>query len=188
LTDAGRRAGYGCSRRRPRVCLARTAPLQDSFLRPSKSIAVIVAALAGILGLSLLSVRSEQERLVDDFTAATRQQAHASVEALTARLDALDQDTRLLTDLVEHSGAGAATDPTTERRVWEGAFRALAVVVPQYRTLALVEANGTIDILASDPTETHDNIAALVPPTQRLALDVAARNARALGKTVRQGD
>src|SRR5438552_1425701 len=46
--------------------------------------------------------------MIDDFTAATRQQAHASVELLSARLDALDQDTRMLSDLVTSSRGGAA--------------------------------------------------------------------------------
>jgi two-component system sensor histidine kinase HydH len=157
-------------------------------LKPFKSIAVIVAALAGILALSLASVRREQDRLVADFTLATRQQVHASVEALTARLDALDEDTRMLTDLVERSGDGRAPDPETERRVWQGAFRALAVVVAQYRTIALVDASGNIEILASDPTETADTVTALIPHTQRLAVEVAAKNAKALGKTARYGE
>jgi two-component system, NtrC family, sensor histidine kinase HydH len=157
-------------------------------LRPFKNIAVVVTALAGILALSLASVHREQEQLVEDFTRDTRQQAHVSVEALSARLDALDQDTRMLTDLVEHSGDGVAPDAATERRVWEGAFRALAVVVAQYRTIALVDARGAIEIFASDPSETPATVAALVPHTQRLALEVAARNARALGQTARLGN
>ena len=148
----------------------------------------MVAALAGILGGSLSSVRNEQQQLVDDFTRTASQHAHASVGVLTAQLDALDQDTRMLTDLVEHSRSGEAPDPATEHRVWEGAFRALVVVVAQYRTIALVDATGAIEILASAPTETPDTVAALVPHTQRLALEVAAKNARALGKTARLGE
>ncbi|HET6146890.1 MAG TPA: ATP-binding protein [Polyangia bacterium] len=148
----------------------------------------MLAALAVILGLSLASVRNEQQQLVDDFTRAAAQHAHASVGVLTAQLDALDQDTRMLTDLVEHSRSGEAPDPATERRVWEGAFRALVVVVGQYRTIALVDSSGAIEILASAPTETADTVAALVPHTQRLALEVSAKNARALGKTARLGE
>ncbi len=78
------------------------------------SIAVILVALAGILGLSIVSGMREQERLVDDFTQATRQQAHASVEVLSARLDALDQDTRLLSDLVERSDGARSCRPATD--------------------------------------------------------------------------
>ena len=157
-------------------------------LKPFKSIAVMLTALAGILGLSLASVRNEQQQLFEDFTRAAGQHAHASVGVLSAQLDALDQDTRMLTDLVEHSRAGERPDPATDRRVWEGAFRALVVVVAQYRSIALVDASGAIEILASAPTETADTVAALVPHTQRLALDVAAKNARALGKTARLGE
>src|SRR4249920_1051483 len=88
-------------------------------LKPFKSIAVIVTALAGILAFSRGSALREQAQMVEDFTHATRQQAHASSEALRARLDALDQDTRMLTDLVEHSDAGKTPDTLTERRIWE---------------------------------------------------------------------
>jgi len=157
-------------------------------LKPIKSIAVILAALAGILGLSLASGRHEHRKLVDDFTLTTHRQVHASVEALTARLDALDQDTRMLTDLVEHTGVAANPDAATERRVWESAFRALAAVVAQYRMIALVDAAGKLDILASDPSESADTVRALIPDARRLASDVVARNTKALGETARLGD
>jgi signal transduction histidine kinase len=156
-------------------------------LKPFKSIAVIVTALAGILAFSRGSALREEAQMVEDFTHATRQQAHASSEALRARLDALDQDTRMLTDLVEHSDTGRTPDAVTERRIWEGAFRALAVVVPQYRTIALVDAAGKLEVLESDPTETPDMVTALIPDTQRLAREVTAKNAKALGKTARYG-
>ena len=102
-------------------------------MRPFVSIAIIVAALAVIVGLSIASARSEQHRLLDEFTTATSQQAHASVEVLSARLDALDQDTRMLTDLVERSKSNPEHDPSIERRIAETTFRALAVVVSAMR-------------------------------------------------------
>jgi two-component system sensor histidine kinase HydH len=158
-------------------------------LKPFKSITFVLAALAVILGLSLASVSREEEQLVASFTQATHQQVHASVEALTTRLDALDQDTRMLTDLVEHEGVGGKQqDAATERRIWEGAFRALAVVVAQYRMVALVDAAGAMEVLASDPTETDDTVTALIPHSRRLALEVAAKNTKALGKTARYGE
>jgi two-component system, NtrC family, sensor histidine kinase HydH len=151
------------------------------------SIGVILVALAGILGLSISSGLREQERLLDDFTQATRQQAHASVEVLSARLDALDQDSRMLSDLVERSGAAPGADPATQRGVWEAAFRALAVVVSQYRAIALVDAAGAVEVLAPDPTESAATIAALTPDMRRLALDVSGKHAQALGKPTRLG-
>ncbi len=175
-----------------RVRATRAWPRERAYawprLKPFKSIAVILAALAGILALSLASVSHEHWKLVDDFKVTTHQQVHASVETLTARLDALDQDTRMLTDLVERAGVGKGPDAATERRVWESAFRALAVVVAPYRTIALIDATGgAIDILASDPSESPDIVNALVPDTQRLAAEVVARNAKALGETARHG-
>jgi signal transduction histidine kinase len=150
------------------------------------SIGLILVALAGILGLSISSALREQERLVDDFTQATRQQAHASVEVLSERLDALDQDTRMLSDLVEHSGGGLG-DAAAQRPVWEAAFRALAVVVSQYRTIALLDGDGTFEVLAVDPTETAATIAALRPDVRRLGMEVSARRAQALGAPTRVG-
>jgi signal transduction histidine kinase len=146
-------------------------------VKPFRSIAVILVAVAGILGLSISSGLREQERLLDDFTQTTRQQAHASVEVLSARLDALDQDTRVLSDLVEQS------DAATGRAVWEAAFRALVTAVAQYRTIALVDADGSFQVLAVDPTET--DAVALKPDMRQLALEVSSRHAQALGKPTR---
>ncbi len=59
----------------------------------------------------------------------------------------------MLADLVERSRQERQLDAATERRVWESAFRALAVVVVHYRIIALVDADGALDVLAIDPTE-----------------------------------
>ena len=150
-------------------------------VRTIARIAVILAALAGTLGLSILSSLHEQERLMKEFTDTTRQQVRASVEALSARLDALDQDTRMLAELLERSRDMAVPDLKAERRVWEAAFHALAVVVAQYRAITFVDAAGAIQVLAADPTEPEETIAALVPPTLRLAREVSLLHRRALG-------
>jgi len=156
-------------------------------LRPFVSIAIIVAALAGIVGLSIASARSEQRRLLDEFTAATSQQAHASVEVLSARLDALDQDTRMLTDLVERSKSNPEHDPSIERRIAETTFRAMAVVVPHYRIISLNRADGSVELLAVDPTEATPMVEALAPPMQQLAREVSTKRAKAIGKPARYG-
>jgi signal transduction histidine kinase len=131
--------------------------------------------LCGILGLSISSAVREHERLMEEFTSETRQQAHASIEALSGRFDALEQDTRMLVDLVESSKSQSALDPATERRVWESAFRALAVVVPHYRAITLVAPDGTPSLEAADPTETPSTLAALRPSSVSLAREVAAQ-------------
>jgi signal transduction histidine kinase len=155
-------------------------------LKPLRSIFAIVAALAVILGLSVASALREERRLTDDFSAATRQQVHASVEALSARLDALDQDTRMLVDLVR-STEGERGDPTAQRQVWASTFRALAIGVPQYRLIAMVDTAGTVEVIAVDPTESEDAISALDPHVREFARAVATRGAKALGQTVRYG-
>ena len=151
-------------------------------MKTFRGIAVILVVLAGILGLSISSGLREQERLVDDFTQATRQQAHASVEVLSARLDALDQDTRMLGDLVNR-----AADSAAQRPAWEAAFRAMAVVVGHYRSVALLGPDGEFQVLAVDPNETADTVTALKPDMTRLALEVSSRRAQALGKPTRLG-
>jgi two-component system sensor histidine kinase HydH len=156
-------------------------------VKPVWSIGAILVALSAILGLSISSGLREQEKLLDDFTATNRQQARASVELLSARLDALDQDTRMLSDLVETSGGGAAANASSQRSVWEAAFRALAVVVAHYRTIALVGPESGFEVLAVDPTETAATVSALRPHLRRLALEVSTRHAQALGAPTRVG-
>jgi signal transduction histidine kinase len=150
-------------------------------VRTLAGIAVILAALAGTLGLSISSSLRDQERLMDEFTDTTRQQVHASVEALSARLDALDEDTRMLADLLERSRGMPKADLKGEHRVWEAAFHALAVVVAQYRAITFVDADGSIQVLAADPTESRETIAALLQPTLQLAREVSLKHERALG-------
>jgi signal transduction histidine kinase len=147
------------------------------------SIAAIVLAVTAIVGSSVWSAVREQRRLLDEFAVATQRQAHASVELLSARLDALDQDTRLLINLVERSRRNTDLDLATERRTWTTAFQALATVVPQYRAIGLFEADGTLDVLAVDPTETRPTIEALAAPSRLLAIEVSARKAQALARS-----
>jgi signal transduction histidine kinase len=156
-------------------------------LKALASIAVIVAVLALIVELSVAGARREERRLLDEFTTATRRQAHASAEVLSTRLDALDQDTRVLTDLVERSRHSPEHDPKIEHRVAETAFRALAVVVPHYRIISLNRPDGAVEILAVDPTEIDPTVTALTPPMQHLAREVSARRVKALGEPARFG-
>jgi len=156
-------------------------------LRTFARIAVILAALAGVLGVSVTSALREQEQLLDQFTVTTHEQVHASAGVLSARLDQLDQDTRTLTDVVDRSVA--SKEPAVERRIWASAFQALAVVVPQYRTITLFRADGTLDVQAVDPTETADTVEALLPYNRDLAAQVSRTRDRALGKpAARLGD
>jgi signal transduction histidine kinase len=156
-------------------------------LKALPSIAVIVAVLALILGLSIAGARSEEQRLLDEFTTATRRQALASAEVLSARLDALDQDTRLLIDLIERSRQSPGHDPALEHGVTEAAFHAITLVVPHYRVLSLNRPDGDVEILSADPTETSATIDALTPHMKRLAREVSATRVRAIGETARDG-
>jgi signal transduction histidine kinase len=151
------------------------------------SAAVTLAALAGILGLSISSAMREHEQFMEEFTTTTGQQVHASVLALAARVDALDQDTRMLADLLERSPDKHGADLEIERRVWDSAFRALAVVVAHYRAITFVDADGSVQILAADPSETKETIDALLAPTLRLAAQVSATHAKSLGAPARHG-
>jgi len=116
----------------------------SAVLRVLASIGVIVAIVALIVALSAASARHERARLLDEFTTATRRQVHASAEVLAARLDALDQDTRVLTDQVEQSRQSAEHNPELEHRVSETAFRALAIAIPHYRIISLNRRDGSV--------------------------------------------
>jgi len=148
-------------------------------MKPLASVAVILLALGGVLGLSITSARHDERQLLDEFTATTRQQLHTSVEVLSTRLDALHQDTRLLVDLVERE---RSLDADEEKRVWLSAFQALAVVVPHYRFIALFAEDGRVIVSASDPTESAATIEALSDHSRRLALEIAAQGKQSLGK------
>jgi signal transduction histidine kinase len=156
-------------------------------LKALASIAVVATVLAVIVELSVASARREEKRLLDEFTTATGRQVHASAEVLSTRLDALDQDTRVLTDLVERSRHSPEHDPQIEHRVSETAFRALAVVVPHYRIVSLNRPNGDVEILAVDPTETSPTVIALTPPMQHLAREVSVRLEKTIGEPARFG-
>jgi signal transduction histidine kinase len=156
-------------------------------LRASASVVIVLLALSAIVGLSISNATVEEERLLSNFTADTRQQVHASAEALS-RLDSVHQDMQMLADLVERSRNDRKPDAGTERRVWESAFRALAVVVPQHRIIALVDGHGSLDVLAVDPTEKPATPEALLPAVRRLGLEAAEKRAETLGKPVRLGD
>jgi signal transduction histidine kinase len=156
-------------------------------VRTFASIGVLLGALAGILAVSVASALSEQKQFMAGFTATTRQQVHASAEALSGRLDALDQDTRMLVDLVESSRRQSDYDDATERRVWEGAFRAMAVVVAEYRTISLVGPDGALEVMVSAPSVTPETIEALRRPTRRFAAEVSIKRSNALGSPVSHG-
>jgi signal transduction histidine kinase len=155
-------------------------------VRTAAGVAIVLLALSAIVGISMSSAAVEQERLLSEFTSETRQQVHASAEALS-RLDSVHQDMHMLADLVERSRHDRQLDDATERRVWESAFRALAVVVVHYRIIALVGANGSLDVLAVDPTENRAIAEALLPDVGRSGMNAAARGAETLGKPVRFG-
>jgi two-component system, NtrC family, sensor histidine kinase HydH len=151
-------------------------------LRTFAHIATILAAFAGILTLSVAGARREQRRLLDDFTIGGRQQVKASAGALSSRLDAFEQDTHLLIDLVEKSMSGREVELATERRVWASAFRALATVVPNYRTIGLFRRDGSLEVKGVDPTENDSTADALLDQSRSLAQTVAETGRKTLAK------
>ena len=155
-------------------------------MRTPAGIAFGIIALAAIVGLAVSSATVEQERLLAEFTAETERQVHASAEALS-RLDSIHQDVRMLADLVERSRRNPDLDVATERRVWESAFRALAVVVAQYRVTALVGDDGALEVQAIDPSEDPRAAMVLLPQVQRLGKEAARDGRERLGAPVRIG-
>jgi signal transduction histidine kinase len=149
-------------------------------LRLSQGFLAVVVALTIILGLSLSSATVEQQRILSEFTTETSRQVHASAEALS-RLDSIRQDMRMLADLVDRSRHAGRSDAATELRVWESAFRALAVVVVHYRIIALVAGDGTLNVLAVDPTEDAATARALLPRVEQLGTAATSKSAERLG-------
>jgi two-component system sensor histidine kinase HydH len=157
-------------------------------LRTLTNIATLLAAVAGILSLSVASALRDQHRLLDDFTAENRDQLHAAVKTLGARLEGLEQDTRMLTELVERSMSGRELEPSTERRVWSSAFQSLANVVEHYRSIALYRPDGSLDVMGLDPHEDLTTGDALLDWSRQLAPQVTSTRANVLGRpAVRHG-
>jgi signal transduction histidine kinase len=148
-------------------------------LRLAQGLIAIVLALTAIVGLSLSSASVEQQRLLAEFTSETHQQVHASAEALN-RLDSIGQDSRMMADLVDRSRQAAGADAATQQRVWESAFRALAVAVVHYRIIALVADDGTLIVSEVDPTENPTIARLLLAPLQRLGTAAVQRKAAKL--------
>ena len=155
-------------------------------MRTSAGIAIVLLALSAIVGLSMSSATVEEERLLGEFTTETRQQVHSSSEALS-RLDSVHQDMRMLADLVERSRQERQLDALTERRVWESAFRALAVVVVHYRVIALVSGDGAVEVLAIDPTENRATAEAVLADVAKLGKSAAATGVEKVGDPARFG-
>src|SRR5206468_479945 len=141
------------------------------------------------LSLSVVSALRDQERVLEDFTAENRVQLHAAATSFASRLDALDRDTRMLSDLVDRSTSDRALEPDTERRVWESAFRALANVVAPYRSIALYHPDGTLDVGVLDPTEDPGTRALLLAQGSALVPILKEAASGTLSKsTVRVGE
>ena len=87
----------------------------------------------------------------------------------------------MLADLVGRSRRASSSDAATERRVWESAFRALAVVVVHYRVIALVGADGSVVVQAVDPTEDASTAHTLLPRVTQLGAGSAAKGTETLG-------
>ena len=156
-------------------------------MKTSAGIVIGLVALVAIVGTAMSSATVEQERLLSDFTAEAGRQVAASAAALS-RLDSLHQDIRMLADMVERSLRDSGSDSRTERRVWESAFRALAVVVVHYRIIALVDADGRVEVLAVDPTEQSAAADVLLPRVRALGSAVARAGAERLGAPAHLGD
>jgi signal transduction histidine kinase len=158
-------------------------------LKTLTHIATLLAALAGILTLSVASTRREQRRLLDDFTFAGSEQVKTVAAALSSRLDGLDQDTRLLINLVDRSMSGREVELAIERRVWASSFQALATVVPHYRTIGLFSPDGTLGVRGLDPSENAATADFLFERSRPLARAVATTRERTLARdTLQFGD
>jgi signal transduction histidine kinase len=151
-------------------------------MRTLTHVATILAAVAGILALSVASALRDERRLLDDFAAENRERLRAAAEVLGGRLDALDRDTRMLVDVVEHSQGGRQLEPATQRQVLAGALQALAKVVDQYRSIALYREDASLDVMGLDPHEDEATGDALLELSRQFAPAVTQANATTLGK------
>jgi signal transduction histidine kinase len=142
-------------------------------LRTLAHIATTLAAVAGILALSVAIALRDQRRLLDDFTATNRDEVAAAAQALAGRLDALDRDTRMLVELVERSMRGGEPELAIQKRLWENAFESLAKVVAPYQSISLHRPDGTMEVVGLDPRQQGQVAISLLEQSRAVALEVS---------------
>jgi signal transduction histidine kinase len=149
-------------------------------LRSLGYIAILIVAVAAILGASTGEVSRKRRQLLDELSAAQSAQADNAARELGARLEALAHDTSIVTSLVESTRRSGSLGAAAQDRVILSAFEALVAVVPHYRTIALYGADGTASVTAIDPTEDHETIAPALFELGRGLAHRAAREARSV--------
>jgi signal transduction histidine kinase len=138
-------------------------------------VAILVVAIAAILGLSAGQLQKERRQLQVDLAATQSVMTETAAHELGTRLSAFDRDTGILASLVARARQSEGLDLSTQNRVIRSAFEGLVAVVPHYRTMALYSRDGSTSVMAVDPAEQQDTITtALFVIGQRLARSVAA--------------
>ena len=171
----------------------RASPVDPGYarprLRPFKSIVVILAALAAIIALSLASVHMSNAGWS---TNSRRRRASRRTPRSRCCRRGSTRSIRTPACWPTWSNTPARADgriPATERRGLGGAFRALAVVVSQYRTIALVErrryAGGPGDGSGRDSRHGDGVDSGHAAPGAEV---VSSKGAQALGEPARIGD
>jgi signal transduction histidine kinase len=127
------------------------------------SLGVLIAvALATVLVFALSSLSRERARQRHDFAAAREVTARGLASDLEDRLRDVQENASVIATLVRESRQAVGSARAENTQTLLASFRAMATVVPHYRTLALFGPDHALRLSAADPAEAKQTAAALV--------------------------
>jgi signal transduction histidine kinase len=141
-------------------------------------IAVLLLAAGAVLFTSMRSLQADRDRLLEGFAADQLDQTREAATDLRNRLEDLDEDARLLKDLVTRARSATALPREVQDQTTLSSFEALATVVRAYRGIVLV-SGGAASVAALDPSETEANRGVVLASSLQ-AVGVAGRTASRL--------
>jgi signal transduction histidine kinase len=150
-------------------------------MRVTTALPLLVLAVAGVLGGALWGLRHERLQFYEDFTATQQALARQLASDLSNELRDIDEDVRLVSQLVEREPASPAATAASRNTVTSSTFDALAAVVRHYRAIVLV-GRGQGEVSAVDPTESPESARRLLAWARE-----AAAHARTRGGPVLEG-
>ena len=130
-------------------------------------VAALLLAAGAVLATSVRSLNADRDRLLRGFAEEQHDQTREAALDLKNRLQDLDEDARLLKNLVTRARSASGVDRRIQDQTTLSSFEALATVVRAYRSILLVTGGAAV-VSALDPSESE------LPPDAVVAASVRA--------------
>lgn len=136
-------------------------PRYSTAMRLWQPAALLVLAVAGVLVLSIRTLNGERQRVLERFGSGERSAADSALADLQNRIQDIDEDGRMMAGFVQQAGPLRA-DPASLAQALSPVLRALAAVVRHYRGILVLRSDGSVPVVAVDPSEPGGVDAAIV--------------------------